>query len=187
MKPSLWWGIAGLFLFACPAAATAAGITYDCDTAADHFSELALPTDGSPFTVSGKVQLNSLAGSAKYAAITRIQIASAVAPGGTPDAYAGFSLSALPANAKKTPTGAPAIQMLSYNVNGKDDEVLPLSLTTKPGTVQPFTLSYDGNNVTVGLGTDTRTFPLKAAEPVVRIVCSTGEFLFTDVTITTQR
>ena len=26
-------------------------------------------------------------------------------------------------------------------------------------------------------------FPLNAAEPVVRIVCSTGEFLFTDLTI----
>jgi hypothetical protein len=73
--------------------------------------------------------------------------------------------------------------MLSYNVNRKSDEVLPLSMVTKPGTVQPFRLSYDGNNVSVNLGTESKTFPLKVTEPVVRIVCSTGEFLLTDLKI----
>jgi hypothetical protein len=97
-----------------------------------------------------------------------------------------FSLSALPADAKKTPSGASSIQMLSYNVNGKEDEALPLSLMTKPGTVQAFTLSYDGRQVTVNLGTEARSFPFQAAEPAVRIVCSTGEFLFTNLTIKPQ-
>ena len=76
--------------------------------------------------------------------------------------------------------------MLSYNSSGKDDEVLPLSLMTRPGTVQAFTLSYDGSQVIVNLGNEAKSFPLKAAEPVVRIVCSTGEFLFTDLTIKPQ-
>jgi hypothetical protein len=73
--------------------------------------------------------------------------------------------------------------MLSYNSSGKDDEVLPLSMMTKPGTVQPFTLSYDGSTVSVKLGNEAKSFPLKIADPVVRMVCSTGEFLFTDLTI----
>ena len=73
--------------------------------------------------------------------------------------------------------------MLSYNLAGKDDEVIPPSAMTKPGTVQPFTLSYDGSKVTIILGPETRVLPLKLVEPVVRIVCSTGEFLFTDLTI----
>lgn len=51
--------------------------------------------------------------------------------------------------------------------------------------LQTFTLSYDGSTVVVNLGKESRSFPLKVAEPVVRIVCSTGEFLFTDLAIKT--
>jgi hypothetical protein len=166
-----------------PASALAAGITYDCDTAANHFSELVLPAVGVRFTVSGTIQMNAMAGSAKYAPIGRIQVASSSSPGHSPDVYAGFSLSALPVDAKKNPSGASAIQMLSYNSRGKEDEVLPLSMLTKPGTVQPFTLSYDGQAVSVNLGTEVRSFRMKTADPVVRIVCSTGEFLVTNLTI----
>jgi hypothetical protein len=178
---------AGLALFALPAVAVAKGITYDCDTAADHFSELSLPTAGVPFTVSGNVQLLTLAASKTYVPIARIQISPSAAPGQPSPVFAGFSISALPADAKKTPSGAAAIQLLSYNFGGKDDEILPLSIMTKPGTVQPFTISYDGNEVAVKLGPETKSFPLKATEPIVRIVCSTGEFLFTDLTIEASR
>jgi hypothetical protein len=148
---------------------------------------LDIPSVGVPFTVSGNVQLNALASSTTFVPIARIQIASSTAPGQAPDAYAGFSLSALPADAKKTPAGEPAIQMLSYNSTGKDDEVVPASTATKPGTVQPFTLSYDGNTVSVNLGGEAKSFSLRTPEPVVRIVCSTGEFLFTNVTIKPSR
>lgn len=175
--------IAGLAFLASPAAAAAAGITYDCDTAADHFSELVLPSPGASFVVSGSVQLRALARSKTYVPLARIQIASAGSPGQSPEAFAGFTLSALAADPKKTPGGEAAIQMLSYNSAGAKDEPLPLSLTTRPGTVQPFTLSYDGSQVIVNLGKEARSFPLRAASPVVRIVCSTGEFLFTDLTI----
>lgn len=178
---------AGLFAFILPVAATAAGITYDCDTAANHFSELILPSVGTPFTVSGNVQLNALAVSATFAPITRIQIAAPSAPGQPSAAYAGFSLTALPADPKKTPSGAAAVQMLSYNSNGKEDELLPFSITTKPGTVQPFTLSYDGNTVSVKLGNESKSFPLRTSEPVVRVICSTGEFVFTNVTMKSSR
>jgi hypothetical protein len=180
-------GAAGLIALGVPSTAVAQGITYDCDTAANHYSELVLPTVDGPFTVSGTVQLNALAGSTTYAPIARIQIASSTAPGQSPSAFAGFSLSALPVDAKKTPSGAPAVQMLSYNSAGKEDELLPLSVVTKPGTVQPFKLSYDGSSVSVSLGNDAKTFPLKATGPVVRVVCSTGEFLITNLTIRSSR
>ena len=187
LNTALCWCVGGLALLAAPAVVEAKSITYDCDTAANHFSELSLPVDGVAFTVSGKVQLNALAGSATYVPLARVQIASSATPGKSPDVYAGFALEALPADAKKTPSGSPAVQMLSYSVNGKEDDVLPLSLMTKPGTVQPFTLSYDGNKVLVNLGAESKSFPLKTNNPVVRLVCSTGEFLFTDLTITSSR
>jgi hypothetical protein len=175
-------GLSLLLTLAAPAGA--AGITYDCDTAADHFSELALPAGPGGFSVSGNVKLNTLAASKKYVALARIQVAAASAPGQAPASYAGFALSALPADPRKTPSGASAVQMLSYNVAGKEDEILPLSMTEKPGSVQHFNLTYDGSSLSVTIGTQSKTFPLRVADPVVRIVCSTGEFLFTDLTIT---
>jgi hypothetical protein len=168
---------------AASAPAAAAGITYDCDTAAGHFSELVLPAPGASFIVSGNVRLNTLAASKTYVPVVRIQIALPSAPGQSPDAYAGFSLGVLPMDAKKTPSGASAVQMLSYVASGREDEALPLSIMTRPGTVQPFSLSYDGSQVSVGLGSEAKSFPLKTTEPVVRLICSTGEFLFTDLTI----
>ncbi|MFZ5793298.1 MAG: hypothetical protein ACRCS5_12350 [Sphingomonas sp.] len=183
MTSALGLCVAATAVLALPGAAMAAGITYDCDTAADHFSELSLPTSGVPFTVSGHVQMNALAKSKTYVPLARLQIASAVAPGENPKDYVGFTLSALAADPKKTPTGAAAVQMLAYNVSGKDDDVLPHSVLEKPFLLQTFRLSYDGSTVVVNLGKESKSFPLKVAEPVVRIVCSTGEFLFTDLAI----
>jgi hypothetical protein len=187
MKAISWFYVIGSVLLALPTTAAAQGITYDCDTAANHFSELDLPTDGAPFTVSGNVQLNSLAGSKEYAPVARVQVAPSVAPGQSPAAFVGFALTALPVDPKKSSSGAAAIQVLSWNVKGKGDEILPLSIMTKPGTVQPFTLSYDGSKVSVTLGSETKNFPLEATKPVVRIVCSTGEFLFTELAIKSNR
>ena len=62
-------------------AAVAVGITYDCDTAASHYSQLDLPAGGAKFTVSGIVQLNTVASSTKYGAVARVHVATAVAPG----------------------------------------------------------------------------------------------------------
>lgn len=173
-----------LALLALPSTVEAKGITYDCDTAANHFSELVLPAGTGPFAVSGSVKLNALAEVTKYAPLTRVEIASSALPGQSAEAYAGFKLTALPADGSKTPSGEPAVQILSYTSTGKEDEILPFSLFTKPGTVQRFTLSFDGSQVLVDLGNTKKSFPLKTHDPVVRLVCSTGEFLFTDMTIT---
>ncbi len=187
MKSGFYACVSGLALLAFPQVALAQGITYDCDTAANHFSELALPAGGASFTVSGNVKLNALAGSKDYVPLVRIQITSPTAPGQSPAVFGGFSLSALPVDSKKMPSGERAVQMLSWNATGKEDEILPMTMFTKPGTVQPFTLSYDGSNVSVTLGPESKSFPLKTAEPVVRIICSTGEFLLTDLVIKPAR
>lgn len=181
---TIWFvvGIAALTALAAPATAGAAGITYDCDTAANHYSELVLPAPSGPFTVTGSVRMIRTAESSEYLPIARVQIGAPSDPGKSAGAFAGFSLSALPAK-EQMPNGANAVQMLSWNASGKEDEVLPLSMLTKPGTVQPFRLAYDGSKVSVSLGNEAKTLALRTGAPVVRIVCSTGEFLFTDVVI----
>lgn len=170
-----------------PSSALAAGITYDCDTAANHYSELVLPAPAGPFTVSGTVQLNALAEVTKYAPLARVQIASASGPGQSPASFAGIAVMALPADPQKTPTGSPAIQMVAFSTNGKDDEVVPLSMLAKPGGAQSFTLSFDGRNVAAAIANERRNFAVNASAPVVRFVCSTGEFLFSNVTVQPSR
>jgi hypothetical protein len=163
--------------------AMAAGITYDCDTAANHYSELALPAPEGPFIVSGTVQLNALAPVSKYTPLARVWISSPTEPGQSPKSYAGISVMALPVDAQKSPSGSPAIQMIAFNVNGKEDEVVPLSLLEKPGGAKSFNLSFRGGTVSASIGNEQRTLAVKSSAPVVRIVCSTGEFLFTNLSI----
>lgn len=179
---------AGLSLIlALAAPAGAAGIIYDCDTAADHYSELALPAGAAAFSVSGNVRLNQTAPSKKFVPLTRVQVASAFTPGQAPVSYAGFTLSTLPADARKTPSGASVVQMLSYEAAGKDDDIVLESMLDKPGEVQHFTLAYDGSNLSLKIGSRSKTIPLRVTDPIVRIICSTGEFLFTDLIITPSR
>jgi hypothetical protein len=180
LHAAVGFGIIGL---AASSPAVATGITYDCDTAANHYSELVVPAPSGPFTVSGNVQLNALAEVTKYTPLARVQISSSTEPGQSPESFAGVSVMALPVDAKKSPTGSPAIQMVAFNVKGKDDEIMPLSMLVKPGGAQPFSLSFDGKNVAASVGNDRRILPVTASELVVRIVCSTGEFLFTNLTI----
>lgn len=170
-------------MLSCPAMTLAKGITYDCDTPADHFSALILPTGNGPFTVSGTMQMIRMEQGNGYVPSARIQIASATPPGGQASAFAGLTLSALPIDPKASPTGASAIEMLAWTVVGKEDEGLPLSMLAKPGTPRTFTLTWDGSAVTVTTDKDTRTFAVALTDPVVRVICSTGEVMFTDVVI----
>src|SRR3954471_2649321 len=85
--------------------ATAAGITYDCDTAANHYSELVLPAPSGPFTVSGNVQLNALAEVTKYTPLARVQIASSTQPGQSPQSFAGVTVRLCPSMRRKAPRG----------------------------------------------------------------------------------
>ena len=51
------------------------------------------------------------------------------------------------------------------------------------GPVQPFLLAYDGKSVSVTVAGSTRSFPLTTSDPVVQVICSTGEFLLTDLAV----
>lgn len=81
-----------------PAMAAPNGITYDCDTAADHFSELVLPAPKGPFIVRGQVKVKAIAASEEYVPLTRLAIMEAPEKlGASSQNQAGFSLAALPA------------------------------------------------------------------------------------------
>ena len=166
-----------------PTSASASGITYDCDTAANHFSELVLPAPAGPFTVTGTVQINALAAVTQYVPLARIQITSPSAPGAPATTSAEVLIEALPADAKKNPTGASAVQFVGFRVDAQKEDLEPLSALEKAGTPEPFSLHFDGSQVAATIGKGSRTLPLKASAPVVRIVCSTGEFLITNLTI----
>jgi hypothetical protein len=163
-----------------PGAANAAGgITYDCDTAPGHFSELVLPAPPTPFTVSGNVRANSIVKDKKWAPLTRLRIMSAPAsPGAAPTAYGGFELTAL--SGKDVGIAAETVQAVSFDTSGSKADIIPSSLQPT-GAVQPFRLTYDGRTVTVEVAGQTQGFLIEANPSVVQVVCSTGEFLFTDL------
>jgi hypothetical protein len=60
-----------------------------------------------------------------------------------------------------------------------------MSMIVNPGSEQAFSMVYDGSSLAVTVG-ENKSFPLRLTDPVVRIVCSTGEFLITDLTITAR-
>jgi len=170
-------GLAAVF----SGSAGAAGITYDCDTAAGHFSDLVLPTPSGPFSVTGSVTVNRIASDRKWAPIARLRIGSAEpAPGRAPDNYAGIEITAVPG--KSVSLAAETVQIFSFDVQGRDSEAIPTSLGAT-GTAQPFQISYDGKSVAVGVAGQTRTYQMSSGAPVVEIVCSTGEFLFSNLAI----
>lgn len=168
---------------AVPGAAHAAGrgITYDCDTAPGHFSELVLPAPSTAFTVTGNIKVNNIAKDKKWAPIARVRIGSAPAgPGAAPSAFGGFELTALPG--KSVSLLLDTVQALSFDASGRDTEIIAASLQST-GAVQSFRLAYDGRSVAVTIGTETRSYPLTTSEPVVQVICSTGEFLMTDLRV----
>lgn len=176
------------FMLAWPGLALAApGITYDCDTAVSHYSELRLPTPVGPFTVTGQLQVNQVPAFDKFAPITRLVIFSGNnAPGGDVPEAAGFSLNALPASTidPKIKDKQLLVQFAQWNAihGGKAEEFKPFGFA-RIGGKSPFTLKYDGEKIAITLGEETTILPLKVADPMVRIICSTGEFLYTDLRI----
>lgn len=173
--------VASTFGLAGAAHAAGAGITYDCDTAAGHFSELVLPAPSGPFTIVGNITVNTIAKDKKWAPSARVRIGSAPAgPGAAPSAFAGFSLAAVPG--KAVSMNAETVQAFSFEAAGGEPQLIPASLGPT-GSVQPFRLSFDGRAVAVAIGAEARSYPLVVNQPVVQIICSTGEFLMTDIKI----
>ena len=157
------------------------GITYDCDTAPGPFSELLLPAPASHFSVSGNIKVNQLASHEKWAPTARVRVGSRPsAPGAPLGTYGGLDLTAVPG--KSVSVAADAVQLFTFQGSGTQDE--PIRTSFQPtGSAQPFRLNFDGRSVAVTIGSVSRSYPLVITDPVIQVVCSTGEFLLTDVEI----
>lgn len=174
----------GLFVLAAASYSTqgqAASITYDCDTASGHYSQLVLPAPAGAFTVSGSVQINQTYPNKTWIPIGRIKVGPPPpSPGAPQPAFGGIAFSALPGKAVSRPEKF--IQFLSFVTAGKKEEILRHSLQAM-GPAQRFTARATATEVTFTIGSESRTFPLPAGPKSVEIVCSTGEFLFTDLVV----
>lgn len=163
------------------------GIRYDCDTAANNFSDLVLPAPAGPFVVTGKVRLQRIAKSKDYVPLTRIRIAEPEPdPAENAERWAGFNISAIPAKAlgMEKKFAKPIVQFLGWDegVGGKAIENAPLGPLDDAESLA-FSLSYDGVAVVTQIAGQERRVASVMGNPVVRIICSTGEFLYTDLRI----
>jgi hypothetical protein len=180
--------VAAPMLIAAPGEALAqakpdSGITYDCDTAADHYSELVLPAGAAPFTVTGKVKLMNVVASTDYVPMARLAISNAQdQPGPSSQGWTGFEFLVAPAAKGKQPT----ISALAYS-RKEEGKKTDMEIFGTPGATEvPFSLVYDGTQVAMSVDGHEKQFAFTAARPVVRIVCSTGEFLFSNLVIRPQ-
>ena len=161
--------------------AFAKGITYDCDTAANHFSELSLPA-GQAFTVSGRLQILNMAPSKQYVPLARLAISNATNQAGpSSEGWAGFQFGNLPGS-KGLPTGL--LQSTALTKGAATQDAL-LGIASSRDIA--FSLAFTGTAVNMTIDGHQATLPFRADQPIVRIVCSTGEFLFDDMEIIPSR
>jgi hypothetical protein len=158
-------------------AQSAQPIVYDCDTAAGHFSELSLPTPAPTFSVVGRLQNLAALRDKKYAPVARISISNASAPGPSDEAWSGVEYVVAP-----TKAGDVHMLMFSNRAKGSENKTELVGQGTKGGV--DFSMTYRAGEVTATIGGKTAKTMLSPNSPVVRIVCSTGDFLFSDLRIT---
>jgi hypothetical protein len=162
---------------ASPVAASAGAITYDCDTAANHYSELTFPASRS-FAASGKIRLLTMAPSKEYAAIARIVLTNDVpVPGPSDEDWAGFSFS----NIATFKPAVPGLLQTTNRKKGAKAEETTLGIASASEIA--FRLSYDGALVSLEVDGHRSATPFAAHTPALKIVCSTGEFLIHDLMI----
>lgn len=188
----MWQSYASLLLALAPTMAHAQtqGIVYDCDTAAGHFSELALPVPTGAVTVSGKLKLHQIAKDPKWAPVMRLSFAASSQPGQSPTEFAGFQLTALPASkvGVKSKDKNAVVQFLQWDERrGGQDQEHDIFGLTDSAPVYDFSLTFDGQSVTGSIGGREQRMTLAVPNPVVRIICSTGDFLITDLKISAAK
>lgn len=155
------------------------GISYDCDTAPDHVSQLVLPTGAPRFSVTGKLKLMNVATSKEYAPMTRLSVSQASdQPEPSQEGWAGFELLAAPGKGKQPP-----ISFLQLSSRAAGSAVKNDLIGRPSGNEVSFALTFDGSSVAVEVDGQHRTLPFTASGPVVRIACSTGEFLYSQLVI----
>ena len=163
-----------------------AGIAYDCDTAANHYSELSLPSGEVPFTVSGKVKLLSIIPGQDYVTLTRLSISNAAPQSGpSNEGWAGFQVGVLKRSAKQPGMALVSSTLRETGGDNATEALAPPVVVENVDDLQEvqFTLRYDGRQATVRIGDSEKVLAFAAPRPIVRIVCSTGEFLYTDLVI----
>ena len=163
------------------------GISYDCDTAPGRFSLLKLPSPGGPFTVSGQVEVVRIAEDKQWGPIARLQLVQGKSLDTDPKPNAvGFSLLALKAKRVNPDVKDDklVVQFLEWNetVEGTEKQYEPFGMSTNGGKI-PFSLTFDGAKVDLQLACQNKTLPFADSRPTVRILCSTGEFVFSDLRI----
>jgi hypothetical protein len=157
------------------------GITYDCDTASGHFSQLILPAPAGDFTVTGLVQINQTYPNKTWMPVGKMMIGPPPpSPGAPQPVYAGFSFGALPGKAISRPEKT--VQYLSFIAKGKEDEIIVPTFQAL-GPAHRFSARATATELTVTVGNEARTYALPAGPKAIQILCSTGEFLFTDLVI----
>ena len=173
--------------FSTPAFAQQSGIFYDCDTAQGRFSQSLLPAPGQAFTVTGRIKLVQPAATGEYLPILSVAIGNRGADGRPDRPGVGVSLVAIPARlvSGAQRRGNAPVQVFSWDVipDSGDARRVPIGPANADG-IYPFSLGYDGQTVTVRVGTEERRSALTAANPLVKINCSTGEFQLMDLVIT---
>lgn len=176
MKTSVL-GLAIAIAFAAPTAAQERGVTYNCDTAADHYSELTFPTESS-FRATGKVRLLSMAKSEEYATIARLVVTNDQdVPGPSHEGWAGFTF----LNMAGLEDPVPGLLLATQREKGAKAEEETFGIASDDEV--SFELSYDGKQVDLQVDGHSATMPFTAHTPALRIVCSTGSFLIHDLVI----
>jgi hypothetical protein len=156
--------------------AKANGITYDCDTAAEHFSELRLPATA-PFRVSGRVQLLAKERSSRYAPLARVAIADEPETTGPSSRWSGFTFTNL-AGSHGVPSG-----MLAYETVSRGSPRTEDNLGLASARDITFSITFDGTRVSGAVDGHEFGTAFSSANPSVQINCSTGDFLFSNIEI----
>lgn len=168
------------------AAAKTSKIAYSCDTRANYYSELILPTPEGNFVISGKVQVSDVPKVGKWAPLTRIQIAQSSKKEDDLTDLAGFVFAALPARIadRSIKDKNKIIRFVTWDEKsaGSDKPHENIRLEDA-GEIFEFSLAISGTEIKGSFADKEQTMYLHASDPVIRIVCSTGAFVYTELTI----
>jgi hypothetical protein len=155
-------------------AAQAQTLEYDCDTQAEHFSVLKTVQSGPDYAASGTISLREIFAVKDYVTLGVLEF--------EPEDRswrARLGMSALKAGKQTVIMGT-----LEITQGGKAGEPQMLGdvLEFQKGKAYPIGLTLGGDGGTATLGGHTVPVDLKASGKVnVSVVCSGGEFLFTDL------
>jgi hypothetical protein len=151
--------------------ARAEKLEYDCDTTPDHFSELKLTQRGPAYAMTGSMTARGLYRGKDFATIGSVNLAAA------DDSWSvRIGLTGHAKTSDKLLVG-----QLRIIRNGKSEESNFGVFNANAPVPFALTLAADGSGRAL-LGNQTLPVPIKASGPVTAsIVCSTGEFLFTDL------